>query len=176
LERLGINAKEEIDRINDEMDNPITAAIHGKLMNVLAEFKIAGPPTSAPPKINVNLKGDLTPQQETNMSVQHGFGDGPIYGPSSGPQGSLGQEATDNAVNQGYVTGPGFRSAGQPIIQGGQPVNNGQSGQPSSPQTLTPPTGNAPGSQVMSAPGSGQATPNSPQGNLNQQAQRKGKK
>lgn len=190
FERLGFNAKEEIDRINDEMNNPITAAMHGKLLNMLAEFKIAGPPTSAPPKIAVNLRGDLTPQQETNLSVMHAFGDGPIYGPSSGPQGELGLRATDDAVDTGSISGKGYNT-GQPIITGGQPVQQGQQGgapqqgqpsptpggaQPQSPQTITPPTGNTPGAQMQSAPGSGQATPNSPQGNVNQQAQRKGRK
>lgn len=172
FERLGFNAKEEIDRINDEMNNPITAAIHGKLMNLLAEFKIAGPPTSAPPKINVNLRGDLTPEQETNMSVMHGFGDGPIYGPSAGPQGELGMRATDDAVNTGRISGKGYNT-GQPMISGGQPTQQG-SAQPQTPQTLTPPTGNVPGAQVASTPGSGQPTPNTPQGNINQQAQRRG--
>jgi len=175
FERLGLNAKEEIDRINDEMNNPITAAMHGRMMPMLAELKIAGPPTSAPPKINVNLRGDLTPEQETNLSVMHQFGDGPIYGPSAGPQGELGIRATDNAVNgvgtdHPMVSGQGY-STGQPVITGGQPVNQGQS-----PQTITPPTNNQPGEGMMSAPGSGMATPNSPQGNINQQAQRKGRK
>ena len=171
FERLGFNSKEELDRINDEMDNPITAAIHGRMLGMLAELKISGPPTSAPPKINVSLRGDLTPEQETNMSVQHGFGSGPIYGPSAGPQGELGMRATDDAVNTGRISGQGY-STGQPVITGGQPLQNSQ---PSAPQTITPPTGNAPGAQVASAPGSGQATPNSPQGNINQQSQRRGK-
>lgn len=181
MERLGFNAKEEIDRINDEMDSPITAALHGRMLGLLAQFKIAGPPTSAPPKINVNLRGDLTPEQETNLSVQHQFGDGPVYGPSSGPQGELGIRATDNAVNgvgtdHPSVTGQGY-STGQPVIQGGQPTPGGPAaqGQPS-PQTITPTTGNQQGQQVMSAPGSGAPTPNSPQGNIDQNAQRKGRK
>lgn len=171
LERLGINAKEELDRINDEMNNPITAAIHGKMLQLMAERKISGPPTSAPPKINVNLRGDLTPEQETNMSVQHGFGDGPIYGPSSGPQGELGIRAADNAVNgigtdNPRVTGEGYKT-GQPVITGGQPLQQ--------PQTLaSPSTANQQGEQLMSAPGSG-ASPNSPQGNIQQQAQRRGR-
>lgn len=180
FERLGFNAKEEIDRINDEMDNPITAAMHGKLLAMLAEFKIGGPPTSAPPKVSIALRGDLTPEQETNLSVQHAFGDGPIYGPSSGPQGELGLRATDDAVNTGRVTGQGYNT-GQPVITGGQPVqqpgqagpaNTGQPQQGAAPQTITPTTGNQPGQGVMSAPGSGQPTPNSPQGNINQNAQR----
>ena len=172
MEDLGFNAKEEIDRINDEMDNPITAAIHGKMMGLLAEYKIAGPPTSAPPKVNISLRGDLTPEQETNLSVQHAFGDGPIYGPSSGPQGELGIRATDNAVNgvgtdHPMVSGQGYNT-GQPVISGGQPTDQ-------APQTLTPTTGNQPGTGLMSAPNSEMATPNSPQGNLNQQSQRRGK-
>jgi len=172
MEDLGFNAKEEIDRINDEMDNPITAAIHGKMMGLLAEYKIAGPPTSAPPKVNISLRGDLTPEQETNLSVQHAFGDGPIYGPSSGPQGELGIRATDNAVNgvgtdHPMVSGQGYNT-GQPVISGGQPTDQ-------APQTLTPTTGNQPGTGLMSAPNSGMATPNSPQGNLKQQSQRRGK-
>lgn len=171
LERLGVNAKEELDRLNDEMNNPLTAAIHGKMLNLLAEFKIAGPPSSAPPKINVNLRGDLTPEQETNLSVMHDFGSGPVFGPSSGPQGELGIRATDDAVNTGRISGQGY-STGQPIITGGQPLQNGQ---PQTPQTLTPTTGNQQGEQLMSAPGSG-ATANTPQGNIEQQAQRRGRK
>lgn len=176
LEDLGMNAKEEIDRINDEMDNPITAAIHGKLLGALAELKIMGPPTSAPPKINVNLRGDITPEQETNLSVLHQFGNGPVYGPSAGPQGELGMRATDDAVNTGRISGQSYNT-GQPIISGGQPVQQGQPGQQgAAPQPMTPPTGNQPGTGIMSAPGSGMATPNSPQGNVNQQAQRRGRK
>lgn len=184
LERLGINAKEELDRLSDEMDNPLTAAIHGKLLTMLAEFKIAGPPTSAPPKINVSLRGDLTPEQETNMSVQHGFGSGPIYGPSAGPQGELGMRADDDAVNTGRISGQPYNT-GQPVVTGGQPVpqQGGPQGspapgqtQPQPAQTMTPTTGGQPGQQMMSTPGSGTPTPNSPQGNINQQAQRRGKK
>jgi hypothetical protein len=176
LEALGENAKEEIDRMKDEMNNPITAAIHGKLLGVLAEKNIMGDPKAAPPKISVNLRGDLTPEQETNMSVQHGFGDGPIYGPTSGPQGELGIRATDNAVNRvgtdnPTVTGQGY-SAGQPVITGDTTPNTGPS-----PQLVTPPTANGQaGTSPVSQPNSGQATPNSPQGNVNQQNQRNGRK
>lgn len=185
FERFGENPKEEIDRINDEMNSPITAAIHGHMLQLMAELKISGPPTAAPPKTTISLRGDLTPEQETNLSVQHGFGDGPIYGPSSGPQGELGIRATDDAVNgvgtaDSKVTGQGYNT-GQPNITGGQPVQQpgAQPGQPQpgaqSPQMMTPPNGNQPGQQMMSQPGSG-ATPNSPQGNVQQQAQRKGRK
>lgn len=164
FERLGINAKEEIDRINDEMNNPLTAAIHGKMLSLLAEFKIAGPPTSSPPKINVNLRGDLNPNEMADLATEHG-----IVTPQSpfpeilGPQGNTGLRANDAAVNKGFVTGDN------------SPTPNYQNGQGQAAQPLTPASGNQPGNQIMSAPGSGQPTPNTPQGNINQQAQRKGK-
>lgn len=178
LEALGENPKEEIDRIRDEMEDPLTAAIHGRMLTLLAEFKIAGPPTSAPPKINVNLRGDITPEQETNLSVMHQFGDGPVYGPSSGPQGELGIRATDDAVNSvgqpgARVTGQGY-TTGQPVITGGQPVNSGTQ-QGSQPEPIQAgPANNAPGTQPVSTPGSG-APAVTPQGKLNQKNQRKGK-
>lgn len=180
LERMGENAKEEIDRISDEMTNPITAAIHGKLLGMLAEFNIAGPPTSAPPKVAINLRGDLTPQQETNLSVQHQFGEGPIFGPTSGPQGELGIRATDDAVNTGMISGQGYNT-GQPIISGdttpaGPAPGGAPQGQPGGqPQMMTPPTGNTPGAGLQSQPGSGQPTPNSPAGNVRQSNQRHGR-
>ena len=173
MEALGLNSKEEIDRINDEMDNPITAAIHGKLLSLLAEFKIAGPPTMSPPKVAISLRGDLTPEQETNLSVMHQWGDGPIYGPTAGPQGELGIRATDDAVNSGRLTGQGY-STGQPVITSSPSQQQGQ--QAPSGQQITPPTNNQPGQQPMSQPGSGQATPVSAAGANNQQAQRRGKK
>ena len=183
FERFGENPKEEIDRINDEMNTPITAAIHGHMLQLLASLKISGPPTSAPPRINVSLRGDITPEQETNLSVMHQFGNGPIYGPSSGPQGELGIRAIDNAVNDiggatPSVSGEGYKT-GQPNIKGGATLPQGQPGAPTppaAPQMITPPNGNQPGQQMMSQPGSGQATPNSAAGNVQQVAQRRGKK
>lgn len=172
MEDLGYNAKEEIDRINDEMDAPITAAMHGKLMGVLAEKLVSG--DGPQPKVNINLRGDLTPEQEANLSMQQGFGAGPLYGPSAGPQGELGIRALDNAVNTDRITGQGY-SVGQPVITGGESLNQNQGQSDQQAQPLTPSTGNQPGTQVMSAPGSG-ATANSPQGNINQQAQRSGSK
>lgn len=176
LEAIGINAKEEVDRINDEMDNPITAAIHGKLLSMLAEFKIAGPPTQAPPKVAISLRGDLTPEQETNLSVMHQFGEGPIFGPTAGPQGELGIRATDDAVNQGHISGQGY-STGQPIISSPQgPQNNGQQQGPQGPTApMTPTSNNQAGQQPLSQPGSG-ATSASPSGANNQAAQQAGRK
>lgn len=165
------------------MNSPITAAIHGHMLQLMASLKISGPPTSAPPKINVNLRGDITPEQETNLSVMHQFGEGPIYGPSSGPQGELGIRAIDNAVNDiggptPSVSGEGYKT-GQPNIKGGATLPQGQPGAPTpptAPQMITPPNGNQPGQQMMSQPGLGQATPNSAAGNVQQNLQRRGKK
>jgi hypothetical protein len=175
LESIGVNAREEIDRIKSEMGDKTTGAIHGHLMQLLAEFNIAGPPTSAPPKVAINLRGDLTPEQETNLSVLHQFGQGPIYGPSAGPQGELGIRATDDAVNTGRITGEGYQT-GQPVITGGKPLQGGQPGQaqPSSPEQITTPSQNTPGTQPVSQPGSG-APATTPQGKLAQKQQRKGK-
>jgi hypothetical protein len=180
FERLGMNAKEEIDRINDEMNNPLTAAIHGKMLNLLAEFKIAGPPSSAPPKINVNLRGDLNPNEMADIAAEH-----QMVTPQSpypdvlGPQGNVGLRANDAAINKGFINGD---QSATPVYHNGQgatvqPMQPAAGGSPQAgAQTLTPPTGSAPGNQMMSAPGSGQPTPNSPQGNISQQQQRRGKK
>lgn len=190
MERIGENGKEELDRIRDEMDDPFTAAIHGKMVQLLAEYKISGPPSAAPPRTTISLRGDLTPEQETNLSVQHQFGEGPIYGPTSGPQGQQGARANDNYVNQGMVTGQMYNT-GMPINFGPpqQPGNpnenpplapgaaNGQQGgaQPVQPSVTAPTSGNQPGQQPVSSPGSGQATPTSAQGTINKTNQRKGK-
>jgi len=189
MERMGENGKEELDRIRDEMDDPFTAAIHGKMVQLLAEFKIAGPPTAAPPKTTISLRGDLTPEQETNLSVQHQFGEGPIYGPTSGPQGQQGARANDNYVNQGMVTGQMYNT-GQPInfgppstpgnpnaspqLAGGATPPTGNP-QPQQPQLQAPTSANQPGQQPASVPGSGQATPTSSQGAINKTKQNKGK-
>lgn len=169
FEKLGYNAKEEIDRINDEMNSPITAAMHGKLLGLMAELKIAGPPTSAPPKINVNLRGDLNPAEVGDIAAQR-----QIVTPQSpfpdvlGPQGNSGLTADDNAINGGLMTGNQNTSKAN--------YQNAQGQNVPAAQLLTPPTGNQPGQQVASTPGSGQPTPNSPQGNVNQQQQRRGAK
>jgi len=194
MERLGENGKEELDRIRDEMEDTFTAAIHGKMVQLMAEFKIAGPPTAAPPKTTISLRGDLTPEQETNLSVMHQFGEGPVYGPTSGPQGEKGMQANDDYVNQGMITGQPY-PAGQPVIfgPGGQNPGNpnqqmgggavsataqggGAQGAPAQQgQQMVTPGQNQPGQQPVSAPGSGQASPTSGQGAVNKTAQNRGK-
>lgn len=191
LERQG-ETKEEIDRIKDELQDKVLASIHGKIIGTMAELMIMPPPSQMPPKVAVSLRGDLSPDQEANLAAMHGFNNGPIYGPTTGPQGQSGIRADDNFVNQGQITGPGGQNGGPlggAAIQrdaNGQPLpsynpnapsgqSSGPSTQPQQPNMMTPTENNQPGQQPMSQPGSGQPTATTPQGAANKEAQRKGK-
>lgn len=169
LEHLG-ETKEEIDRISEEMSNPITAAIHGRMLSLLAEYKIAGPPTGTPPRVNINLRGDLNPAEVGDIAAAR-----QVVTPNSpfpdvlGPQGNSGLTANDNRINAGLISGQMNRS--QATYRNGQgqptPVMN-QNGQGAAEQ-ISP--GGIPG--PMSQPGSG-APATTGQGKLNQQQQRRG--
>lgn len=193
LENIGDNAKEEIDRIRQEYNDPLLASIIGGIRNVLAEFKLM-PPGTVPPKLTVNARATLTPEQMANLASQHGFNNGPVFGPTMGPQGELGIRSFDNFVDQNFITGKPYNT-GQPIVrdQSGQPVNmaapgaNGEGSaqptnmpmqpggsQPMAPEQIATPAQNTPGTQPVSQPGSG-APATSGQGKLNQRNQRKGK-
>lgn len=162
LEAFG-ETKEELDRIAEEMENPLTAAIHGKMIQLLAEYKIAGPPTSTPPKVNVNLRGDLDPNQVADISAARSIvtPDSP-YPDVLGPQGNEGLRANDAAINQGHIQGS---HSPTPTYTNQQ----GQTVQPMQSETINP--GGVPG--PMSQPGSG-APATSGQGKINQQTQRRG--
>lgn len=174
LEAQG-ESKEELDRLRDELGDPITAAILGRVLNQLA-LNLIQPPAEGPaePKVNVSLRGDLTPYQEANLATQHGFNDGP-FPATAGPQGSQGMIAQENADNAGFLTAPAY--------QGGTPIQRGPNGNPV--QGTDTNTGQTPASQVntqannqegtgaVSQPGSG-ATPVTAQGALNQQNQQIG--
>lgn len=180
--------KEELDRIRDELEDPLLAAIHGKQVGTLAQMKIMPAPQMAPPKVSVNLRGDITPGQEANLSAMHGYNNGPVVGPTMGPQGNTGLKATDDYVNQGMIQGqknvtlPIQRDAngfplpmqGNPALPTGQANPNSpgvQSGSP--PSQIAGPGNNTPGGQPMSQPGSG-ATAVSPQGAVNKTLQNRG--
>lgn len=173
MEHFG-ETKEELDRIADEMDDPLTAAIHGRMLGLLAEYKIAGPPTDTPPKVSVNLRGDLNPAEVGDIAASRG-----IVTPQSpfpdvlGPQGNAGLTADDNRINSGLISGgtntsqPTYKDAkGQPASVMSQPQGQGQG----SPQQISP--GGVPG--PMSQPGSG-APAATPQGQVNKEQQRKGR-
>lgn len=162
LEMQG-ESKEELDRITDELSQPVTASILGNTIGELASYTIKSslgiPPWGyVVPK--VNLRGDLTPDQEGNLASNYGFNQGPFQ-PTAGPQGYTGTRATDNLINQGYTVGQ---------YPNQMPVEKTPSGAPAQ---IATPAQNTPGSQPMSQPGSG-ATTTSPQGALNQQTQANG--
>jgi len=130
----------------------------------MAELKIAGPPSAAPPKVNVNLRGDLNPNEVGDIAAERGIvTQNSPFPDVLGPQGNAGLTANDNTINQGVIEGQTNQSQAKYKDAKGQPV-----------QPMTPTTNNQPGEQLMSAPGSG-ATPNTPQGNIQQQQQRRGK-
>lgn len=182
LEQQG-ESKEELDRIREEMQDPVTAAIHGNVVNQLA-LGIVSPPSDKPNiKTTVNLRGDLTPNQEANIASQNGFNNGP-FPADSGPQGGQGLVAQENMDNRGYLTGNPYAD-GQPVFYGqsGQPqrpgeqvngsVPGGNDGQQQANGQQATVIQNQEGQGVMSQPGSG-ATTTSPGGALNQANQQNG--
>lgn len=159
LEAQG-ETKEEIDRIRNEMTDPVTAAILGRGLPELAHATInksLGIPPWGYVVPKVQLRGDLTPGQEGNIAYNFGFngGNGEPFPPEAGPQGYPGTQANDNQANQGYLNGAFPNQT--PNIHSPAPVSNNQ-----------------PGQGAASTPGSG-ATPVSAQGAINQANQNQGK-
>lgn len=156
---------EELERIRDELDDPTTAALHARAIQLLAERHFA--PDGPQPDVKVSLRGDLTPYQEANLAHMQGFNNGP-FPPTAGPQGIQGNIAEENMDNQNFIEGDPFQG-GTPIQRGpdGQPVQSGQQA------PVATQANNTEGTQPTSQPGSG-APAVSPQGNLNQQNQRNG--
>lgn len=163
LEAQG-ESSEEIERIRDEMTDMTTAAIHGKMLATLFSLNFLPAPSSAPPKVNVNLRGDLDPNQVGNLSFAHGFNGGQPdpEGPfptSAGPTGNAGLTAADNMENANSMTG---------AYPNQTPVQQGPNGKP-----VASTANNTPGTGAVSQPGSG-APPVSPQGALTQTNQNNG--
>lgn len=167
LEAQG-ETKEELDRIREEMQDPITAAIHGNSLPLLAQQLISpAPDPNAPPepKVSVNLKGDLTPAQEANAASKYGFQEGP-FGATMGPQGNQGTIAQENESNQGFLTGQ---------YPNQMPVYKDANGNPTdaTPAQVNTQANNQQGTGAVSQPGSG-ATTTSAQGALDQTVQNQG--
>lgn len=180
LEKHGEN-KEELDRITDELNDPEMAAIHGKMIGAMAQMKFF-PPATVPPKVAVNMAGVLTPDQQANLAAMHGFNNGPVYGPTSGPQGEQGRRAVTDLADQGYVTGQLYNTGnaiqrdanGNPIpVPGAADAGSSAPTGPQQPDIYTPPGNNQPGQQPMSQPGSG-STATAPQGGPAKANQRNG--
>lgn len=159
LEAQG-ETKEELDRIREEMGDPISAAIHGNMLQLIAQQLIAPAPPEKEekPKINVSLRGDLTPMQEAEIAQQAGFN----TSGEMGPQGNAGLIAGSNQDNQGFLSGE-FPN---------QTPNFQNLPQQSSAQTATQ-AENQEGQGVVSQPGSG-ATTATAQGALDQVTQNSG--
>jgi hypothetical protein len=157
LEAQG-ESKEEIDRIREEMTDPVTAAIHGNALNLLAEGLIrpTDPNAKEQPKVSIALRGDLTPMQEAELAAQNGFNSTG----EMGPQGNAGLAAYENQDNQGFVQGNAFN--------GGTPITKNKEQAPVNTQA-----NNVEGAGIMSQPGSG-ATPTSPGGAVAQANQQQG--
>ena len=149
--------KEEIDRIRDELSDPVTAAILGNQVPLLAQQIIAPPAPQGPepPKVTVSLRGELSPAQEAELAAIHGFNSSG----EMGPQGESGNRAYENADNKGFLEG--------------NPNMGGTAITQSAPASVNTPANNTEGSGVVSQPGSG-ATSTSPQGALNQANQQSG--
>lgn len=167
LEAQG-ESNEEVDRIRDEMKDVITAGILGRALPEIAHAEVnksLGIPPWGYVVPKVNLKGELSPNQEGNIANNFGFDSG-AYPPAAGPQGYDGTRAIDNQNNQGFLNGQ---------YPNQTPLQRGPNGQPASaaPAQVATPAQNTPGSQPASQPGSG-ATSTSPQGAINQNNQQNG--
>lgn len=159
--------KEEIDRIRDEINDPVTAAILSHSIAEVAKKSIQdflGMPPWGYITPKVSLRGDLAPQEVGNMAHNYSWDQGP-YGPDVGPQGNQGQTANDTFVNSGFISGakPGATAD----YQG--PASQSPQGAPQ----VTTPQQNQPGQQPMSQAGTG-ATTATPAGAVAQTQQNSG--
>lgn len=191
MEQMG-ETKEELDRIVDEMGQKETAIIHGHQMPMMAEYMILPPLAEMPPKVNLNLRGDLTPNQVGDIAAARGIvTDQSPFPNTVGPQGNSGLTATDDTMNQGLVqnenpnepTSIQLDNTGRPVpplVAGGQsnatlagaggqsaqqaPTNGGNQQPVINPGGVTGP---------MTQPNSG-APAASPQGTINKKKQHGG--
>jgi len=165
LEDIGMDSQ-ELDRIREEMEDPLTASIHGHILAAFAEQKIT-PPGPPQPKVNISLRGDLSPEQEGNLAESRGLNEGP-FGRTTTAQGQSGLTAQANVDNAPYIRGANPR--------GGEAISRGPDGQevkPNEPELVNGSASNRPGVGIMSQPGSG-APMTSANGKMKQMQQRQG--
>lgn len=99
------DTSEEIDRIRDEIRDPVTAAILGKQLGEMAHQTInksLGIPPWGYVVPKVNVRGELSPQEMGNIAHNYQWDSGP-YGPAIGPQGFEGAQANQDFTNTGFV-------------------------------------------------------------------------
>jgi len=169
LEELG-EGKEELDRIKQDLQDEITASIVSKQVGIYVQNKYFAGDGKPQPKVNVSLRGDLTPQQEGNLADQIGFQDGP-FPATIGPQGVQGRLAQENQANEGFLEGEFPNQTPITINEQGQPVPNAPTEDNRQQQATQ--TNNQPGQQPMSQPGTG-APAVSPEGSIATEAQNRG--
>lgn len=177
MENRGVeDPSQEVDRIRDDMQDSVRAAIRGQQLQLLAQKTIApAPGPNDPPPVpqvehKFNWSLTATPEQAANIAeTVPGMQTGP-FGESMGPQGRLADYAEENAMTQGEIDG-GSSHAGTPVItdKNGKDITS-ESKNPQ--QTL--PDQNQPGQGVASVPGSGQPTNVSPEGAAAQANQQQG--
>jgi hypothetical protein len=137
---------QELDRIRDEMQDPLTAAIRGQRLPMLAEQTInpAPDPSTVPPDVkhSVTWAASLTPEQEANLAftlpnVQTG-----PYGASMGAQGLLGEHATEALADEGTLTNSKSEDSY------GTPTDYDENGDPIDPSQVAPTGTAAPGNNT----------------------------
>lgn len=115
LEAMGVeDTSEEVDRIRDDMRDPVRAAILGRQLPQLAQQTIAPPAGPPPPQVkyNVNVKADASVDPQENMEVVSKVMGEPM------PAETPGQEAQTDGLDQGN---------NQPDLQLTPDQNQGQS-------------------------------------------------
>lgn len=173
LEAQG-ESNEEIDRIRDEMSDELTAALHTNQLGAIFATTFLPQPTgdeSPKPKVNINLTGDLSPEQEANIAYASGYNNGP-FPPTAGPSGPSGRYAYANLDNKNFLSGKYPNQV--PIVRAadGRQISQSAGSAPAHGQQATDANLMA-GTQPVSQPGSG-ATPVTPQGAINQVNQNQG--
>jgi hypothetical protein len=172
--------KEEIDRIREEMGDKITAAIHGHNFPMISEYLILPPLAQMPPKVAINLRGDLDPNQVADLAAERGVvTDQSPFPDVLGPQGNKGLTDNDQAINAGVTSDSKppaetalYKNAHGQTVPAMQPSDAaGGAPAPSGGEPVAP--GGTPSAQPASQPGSGQTT-TTPKGKLAQKQQRKG--
>ena len=161
IEAMGDDPDDELDRMRDDLTDPTTAAMMGRMLGMIASVNInksLGLPAQGFVQPRVQLRGELPPQEVGNIANFYSWDQGP-YGSAIGPQGNQGASANANWENSGLISGgngnqqmPNYQTAPNP--------------------TLTPDQNT--GQQAVSQPGSG-ATGVSAQGAINQVAQQGGR-
>jgi hypothetical protein len=96
---------EEMDRITDEMSDPISSAILANQLGAIAHMtlnKSLGIPPWGYVIPKVNLKGELAPQEVGNMAHNYNWDQGP-YGDEIGPAGYDGTRGNDAFLNGNMI-------------------------------------------------------------------------